>query len=60
MGIHKWHLGDLAKLKEWWWRQRMYKDMMQLVDSCVMCQKYSTIQHRDDLIPTLNRYVIPY
>ena len=40
----------LKKEKYWW--PYMYKDVMEFVGSCEVCQKYSTIRHRDGLNPT--------
>ncbi|MCO5601145.1 hypothetical protein L7F22_055264 [Adiantum nelumboides] len=41
-----------AKPKERYWWKGMYKDVAQFVESCVTCQMYSNVRHRDGLHPT--------
>mgnify|MGYP000338366249 CR=1 FL=1 len=41
-----------SKLKEKFWWTRMYKDVVEYVESCEKCQMYSNVRHRDGLQPT--------
>ncbi|KAL3682085.1 hypothetical protein R1sor_000107 [Riccia sorocarpa] len=40
------------KLKERYWWKGMYSDVDKFVGSCLHCQFYSKVRHRDGLIPT--------
>ncbi|KAL3691330.1 hypothetical protein R1sor_004981 [Riccia sorocarpa] len=40
------------KLKERYWWKNMYKDVVVFVESCLTCQMYSNVRHRDGLHPT--------
>ncbi|KAL3700490.1 hypothetical protein R1sor_018512 [Riccia sorocarpa] len=41
-----------SKLKERYWWRNMYRDVMGFVESCLTCQMYSNVRHRDGLHPT--------
>ena len=49
---HRGVWATFTKLKEKYWWKGMYKDVSQFVESCVACQMYSNIRHRDGLHPT--------
>ncbi|KAL3699107.1 hypothetical protein R1sor_017129 [Riccia sorocarpa] len=40
------------KLKERYWWKGMYSDVDKFVGSCLHCQFYSKVRHRDGLVPT--------
>ncbi|KAL3688737.1 hypothetical protein R1sor_015046 [Riccia sorocarpa] len=40
------------KLKERYWWKGMYNDVDKFVGSCLHCQFYSKVRHRDGLVPT--------
>ncbi|KAL3702292.1 hypothetical protein R1sor_020314 [Riccia sorocarpa] len=40
------------KLKERYWWKGMYSDVDEFVGSCLHCQFYSKVRHRDGLVPT--------
>ncbi|KAL3702469.1 hypothetical protein R1sor_020491 [Riccia sorocarpa] len=41
-----------TKLKERYWWKGMYNDVDKFVGSCLHCQFYSKVRHRDGLVPT--------
>ncbi|KAL3687049.1 hypothetical protein R1sor_013358 [Riccia sorocarpa] len=41
-----------SKLKERYWWKNMYRDVVVFVESCLTCQMYSNVRHRDGLHPT--------
>ncbi|KAL3687746.1 hypothetical protein R1sor_014055 [Riccia sorocarpa] len=41
-----------TKLKERYWWKCMYNDVDKFVGSCLHCQFYSKVRHRDGLVPT--------
>ncbi|KAL3687707.1 hypothetical protein R1sor_014016 [Riccia sorocarpa] len=41
-----------TKLKERYWWKGMYSDVDKFVGSCLHCQFYSKVRHRDGLVPT--------
>ena len=49
---HRGIWATFMKLKEKYWWPHMYKDVMKFVETCEICQRYSTIRYRDELKPT--------
>ncbi|KAL2644231.1 hypothetical protein R1flu_011818 [Riccia fluitans] len=49
---HRGIWATFAKLKERYWWKNMYRDVVPFVESCMTCQMYSNIRHRDGLHPT--------
>ncbi|KAL3695519.1 hypothetical protein R1sor_009595 [Riccia sorocarpa] len=49
---HRGIWATFAKVKERYWWKNMYSDVASFVESCVTCQMYSSIRHRDGLHPT--------
>ena len=49
---HRGVWATFSKLKEKYWWKGMYKDVSQFVESCVTCEMYSNVRHRDGLQPT--------
>ena len=49
---HRGVWATFTKLKEKYWWKGMYKDVSQFAESCVACQMYSNVRHRDGLHPT--------
>jgi hypothetical protein len=49
---HRGIWATFAKLKERYWWRNMYRDVVSFVESCITCQMYSNIRHRDGLHPT--------
>ena len=49
---HRGVWSTFSKLKEKNRWKGMYKDVSQFVESCVTCQMYSNVRHRDGLHPT--------
>ncbi|KAL3696508.1 hypothetical protein R1sor_010584 [Riccia sorocarpa] len=41
-----------SKLNERYWWKNMYRDVVVFVESCLTCQMYSNVRHRDGLHPT--------
>ena len=46
---HKGIWASFSKIKERFWWPNMYKDIKHFVQSCDLCQKYSSIRHRDEI-----------
>ncbi|KAL3702114.1 hypothetical protein R1sor_020136 [Riccia sorocarpa] len=49
---HRGVLATYMKLKERYWWKGMYSDVDKFVGSCLHCQFYSKVRHRDGLVPT--------
>ncbi|KAL3686784.1 hypothetical protein R1sor_013093 [Riccia sorocarpa] len=49
---HRGIWATFTKLKARYWWKNMYKDVVAFVESCLTCQTYSNIRHRDGLHPT--------
>ncbi|KAL3692893.1 hypothetical protein R1sor_006544 [Riccia sorocarpa] len=49
---HRGIWATFMKLKERYWWKNIYRDVVAFVESCVTCQMYSNIRHRDGLRPT--------
>ena len=49
---HRGVWATFSKIKERYWWPGMYKDIANFVSTCVKCQVYSKIRHRDGLHPT--------
>ena len=49
---HRGIWATFSKVKERYWWKGMYKDVVDFVGSCEICQVYSNIRHRDGLHPT--------
>ena len=49
---HRGIWATVMKLKEKYWWPHMYKDIMKFVETCEICQRYSTFRYRDELKPT--------
>ncbi|KAL3676054.1 hypothetical protein R1sor_026002 [Riccia sorocarpa] len=49
---HRGIWATFTKLKVRYWWKNIYKDVVAFVESCLTCQTYSNIRHRDGLHPT--------
>ena len=49
---HRGIWATFSKIKEKYWWPHMYNEVKEFVESCEICQEYSTIRHRDELNPT--------
>ncbi|KAL3695501.1 hypothetical protein R1sor_009577 [Riccia sorocarpa] len=49
---HRGVWGTYTKVKERYWWKGLYRDVDKFVSSCLQCQFYSKVRHRDGLIPT--------